>query len=174
MGTCLYITSFLFIGYPIIYYIVDIQKVNPHFKNIFHIATPKPLWYTVPNLSVTKYRGGNNRIVKISGVGSRRFFLFCILKSKRTYAIMPIGRKRVQFHKNKERIPQPCCSTVGGFFFSFYGGKAPTRLFVTLVVPVQPFADQVADQTRRDSHQKREYSFHKITSSRCRVSVGQR
>jgi hypothetical protein len=39
-------------------------------------------------------------------------------------------------HEDKERIPQPCCTTVGGFFFSFYSGKAPTRLLVTLVIPV--------------------------------------
>ena len=45
VGTCLYITSFLFIGYPIIYYIVDIQKVNPHFKNIFHIANQNCICY---------------------------------------------------------------------------------------------------------------------------------
>ena len=92
--------------------------------------------------------------------------MLCILKNITAYAIMPIGKKRVLVHEDKERIPQPCCSTVGGFFFSFYSGKAPTRLFVTLVVPVQLFTDQVADQTRRHRIVSRiSGAFHKALSA---------
>ena len=54
VGTYLHITSFLFIGYPIIHYIVDIQKVNTFFENfIKNIANRKHPWYTAYNLSVT-------------------------------------------------------------------------------------------------------------------------
>ena len=39
------------------------------------------------------------------------------------YAIMPIGKKKSQVHVDKERIPELCCSTVRGFFFSFIVAK---------------------------------------------------
>lgn len=41
-----------------------------------------------------------------------------------------------------------------GFLLFFYRGKAPTRLFVVLIVPVKPFADEVANHTRCDSHKE--------------------
>ena len=74
----------------------------------------------------------------------------------------------------KKRIPEPYCSTVRGFFFPFYSGKAPTRLFVVLMVfTVQPFADEMANHASRNSNNKRNDNFHVNTSSRCQVSVGQ-
>ncbi len=60
-----------------------------------------------------------------------------------------------------------------GLLLFFYSGKAPTRLFVVLVVPVKPFADEVANHTCCDSHKECSKYFHMNTSSRCRVSVGQ-
>ncbi|MCM1101406.1 MAG: hypothetical protein NC079_06965 [Clostridium sp.] len=51
----------------------------------------------------------------------------------------------------KERNPEPCGNTVRGFFFSFYGGKAPARLFVVLTVTVKPFADEMANHTCHNS-----------------------
>ena len=38
------------------------------------------------------------------------------------------------------------------FFFSCYGGKAPARLFVVLIVIVQPFADEMANYTCHDGN----------------------
>ena len=38
--------------------------------------------------------------------------------------------------RTKNEIPEPCCTTVRGFFFSFYSGKAPARLSVALVVTI--------------------------------------
>ena len=76
--------------------------------------------------------------------------------------------------RTKNEIPQPYARTVGGFFFSFYSGKAPTRLLVVLIVfSVEPFADEVASHTSHDSDDKRSNDYHKNTSSCCQVSVGQ-
>lgn len=65
---------------------------------------------------------------------------------------MPVGKRKWQVHLDKERIPQPYCNTVEGFFFSFYSGKAPTRLFVVLIVTVKPFDDKVANHTAHNSN----------------------
>lgn len=46
-----------------------------------------------------------------------------ILQSKSAYAIMPVGKKRLRVHLDKERIPQLYASTVEGFFFSFIAAK---------------------------------------------------
>lgn len=73
---------------------------------------------------------------------------------------MPLGKKRGIVHVYKERNPELCGNTVRGFFFSFYGGKAPTRLFVVLIVPVKPFDDVVANYSTHDSSEKREEQFH--------------
>lgn len=75
-----------------------------------------------------------------------------ILPRKSAYAIMPVGKKRLQVHLDKERIPRPYCDTVEGFFLTFYSGQAPTRLFVVLIVSVKPFNDEVANHTAYDSY----------------------
>ena len=36
---------------------------------------------------------------------------------------MPVGKRKLRVHLDKERIPKPCCSTVWGFFFSFILAK---------------------------------------------------
>jgi hypothetical protein len=56
--------------------------------------------------------------------------------------------------RQKKRIPRLYCNTIGGFFFSFYSGKAPTRLFVVHVVTIKPFNDVVAGYTTHYSHKK--------------------
>jgi len=61
-----------------------------------------------------------------------------------------------------------------GILLFFYSGKAPTRLFVVRVITVKPFDNEVANHTARDSNEKGHEHFHLNTSSRCRVSVGQR
>ena len=49
-----------------------------------------------------------------------------------------------------------------------------TQLFVVLVIPVQPFAYVISNYACCNRDQKRNGNFHKTTSSRCRVLVGQR
>lgn len=44
------------------------------------------------------------------------------------------------------------CRYIPGTLLFFYSGKAPTRLFVALVMPVKPFADDMANNACRDSH----------------------
>ena len=61
-----------------------------------------------------------------------------------------------------------------GILLFFYSGKAPARLFIVLMLTVKPFDDVVAGYTARNSNQKRYEYWHRTTSSRCRVSVGQR
>ena len=46
-----------------------------------------------------------------------------------------------------------------GILLSFYSSKVPTRLFVAFVVSVQPFADEVANHTCRDSLKKCEDTY---------------
>ena len=41
-----------------------------------------------------------------------------------------------KFHVNKERNPRTVFQHSSGILLYFYGGKAPTRLFVALVVTV--------------------------------------
>lgn len=62
---------------------------------------------------------------------------------------------------------------LGLFFSCFYGGKAPTRLFVVLVVPVKPFANEVANHACHNSNKKGNSNFHPNTSSSCQGVVGQ-
>ena len=62
-----------------------------------------------------------------------------------------------------------------GILLFFYSGKAPTRLFVVLViVSIKPFANKVCNNACRDRNQKSGNDFHVDTSSCCQVSVGQR
>ena len=70
--------------------------------------------------------------------------------------------------------PQTVVAYSLGILLFFYSGKAPTRLFVVLMVfTVQPFADEMANHASRNSNNKRNDNFHVNTSSRCQVSVGQ-
>jgi len=73
----------------------------------------------------------------------------------------------------EKRIPGLYCRTVRGFFFSFYSGKAPTRLFVVLTVTIKPFDYVVTSYISHDSGQKSDDNFHVDTSSRCQVLVRQ-
>ena len=48
------------------------------------------------------------------------------------YAIMPVGKKEIISPLDKERIPQPCCNTVEGFFFTFIVAKHPLGYSLSL------------------------------------------
>ena len=75
-----------------------------------------------------------------------------ILQIKIAYAIMPVGKRDCKSIWTKERTPQLYARTIEGFFLSFYSGKAPTRLFVALIVSVKPFDDEMANHTTQNSH----------------------
>ena len=49
---------------------------------------------------------------------------------------MPLGKKMQKFHVNKEWNPRTVFQHSSGILLYFYGGKAPTRLLVALVVTV--------------------------------------
>ena len=55
-----------------------------------------------------------------------------ILHFRPAYAIMPVGKRKLRVHLDKERIPEPCCSTVRGFFFSFILAKHPVGYLLSL------------------------------------------
>ena len=75
-----------------------------------------------------------------------------ILQSRAAYAIMPIGKSDSKSIWTKNEPPNRSGVRFGGSSFLFYGGKAPTRLFVVLIVPVKPFANEVANHACRDSN----------------------
>lgn len=68
-------------------------------------------------------------------------------------------KKRLRVHPDKGRAPLGASDTLGGLFFSFYAGKAPSRLPVALIVPVQPFDDVMTDHTTHDSREKRDHGI---------------
>ncbi len=59
-----------------------------------------------------------------------------ILKKTFAYAIMPLGKKRLQVHLDKRMNPQTVLPYSLGILLFFYSGKEPTRLFVAFVVTV--------------------------------------
>ena len=59
-----------------------------------------------------------------------------ILKWVSAYAIMPVGKKRLQVHLDKRTNPQTVLQYSLGILLFFYSGKVPTRLFVAFVVTV--------------------------------------
>lgn len=82
-------------------------------------------------------------------------------------------RQKVMMSPFGQQNKSPDRNGVQSRDFSFYSGKAPTRLSVALIMPVQPFADEVANHTCCDSHQKSNDDFHLNTPSHCWVQVGQ-
>ncbi len=66
----------------------------------------------------------------------RIFFVISILKKISAYAIMPVGKKRLQVHLDKRMNPQTVLPYSLGILLVFYSGKEPTRLFVAFVVTV--------------------------------------
>ncbi len=58
-----------------------------------------------------------------------------ILKRKTAYAIMPVGKKVIINPCQKERIPR-CVAAHQGILLFFYTGKAPSRLFVVLMIAI--------------------------------------
>jgi len=74
------------------------------------------------------------------------------LKQIYTYAIIAIRQKDVRISmRTKNEIPEKYRKYLSGILLFFYSGKAPTRLFVALVVTVQPFDDVVASYTSHNS-----------------------
>ncbi len=59
-----------------------------------------------------------------------------ILKWVSAYAIMPVGKKRLQVHLDKRTNPQTVLQYSLGILLFFYSDKVPTRLFVAFVVTV--------------------------------------
>jgi len=58
-----------------------------------------------------------------------------ILKKVFAYAIMPIGKKDAKVPCEQRRIPEPCCTTVRGFFFSFIVAKHPLGYLLLMSSP---------------------------------------
>ena len=93
-------------------------------------------------------------------------FAFCICYNANRQ------RNVTTFHANKTN-PRTVVAYSPGVLLFFYRGKAPTRLFVVLIVPVKPFTDEMANHASCNSHQECDNYFHPNASSRCQVSVGQ-
>ena len=67
-------------------------------------------------------------------------------------------KKRLRVHPDKGRAPLGASDTLGGSSFLFML-KAPSRLPVALIVPVQPFDDVMTDHTTHDSREKRDHGI---------------
>ncbi len=85
--------------------------------------------------------------------------MFSCYKQKGMYLAIKIcicynanRQKRLQVHVDKETNPRTVVAYSSGIFLFFLSGKAPTRLFVALVVTIKPFDDEVANHTARDSN----------------------
>ena len=74
-------------------------------------------------------------------------------------------QKEIASPSGQRTNPQTVLQHSLGILLFFYTGKAPSRLFVVLIVTVKPFADEVANHTCQNSNYKGNYDFHLDTSS---------
>ena len=98
---------------------------------------------------------------------------FGILISGFAYAIIAVGKRENKSMRTQKNEALSTANTEG-FFLLFIVDRKTTRLVLSLFVSIKPFDDVVAGYTSRTGNKKRENNFHGyLTSSRCRVSVGQ-
>ena len=86
---------------------------------------------------------------------------------------MPLGKSNDESIGAKERIPEPCCSTVRGFFLSFIVSKHTLGYSLPLSCLSSHLLMKRQTTSAATVTKKVMTTSMKNTSSRCRVSVGQ-